>query len=282
MVKRLLVIGGNAAGLSAASQVKRLRPDWEVIVFEQGSNISYASCGLPYYLSGMVDSIDQLVELSPRDVIHSRNIDLRLHHEVIKIFPDESSVLVRSTQEEKVEDYDYLMIATGSSSSTMGLKLEKFTRVFTLKSLEDGARIHEMIQGHPPKKVAVIGGGYIGLELLETMGNLHLETHFIHRREDLARIFERETSDLLKEKMCSKGIHMKLNTQIHDIKESHDRVIIDTQDGPLEYDMVFLGLGVSPNTHLAKDADIALGVKGAIKVNQYLETNWKNIYAGGD
>lgn len=282
MSKRLLVIGGNAAGLSTASQVKRLQPSWEVIVFEKGANISYAPSGVPYFLSGRVADIDDLIELTPNDAVNKRNIDLRLQHEVIAIHPHRKRILVHSSLGEREEAFDFLMIATGSIPLSMGLDLRSHKRVFTLKTLDDGKRIKKSLKDLQPKKVAVIGGGYIGLELLETMKLLGLETHFIHRRDHLARVFEKEVSDKLKEKMVAEGILLKLHTQIHDIKESLDRVIIETQNGRLEYDMVFLGLGVSPANQLAKDAGITLGVKEAIKVNPYLETNWEGIYAGGD
>lgn len=281
-MKKLVVVGGNAAGMSAASQVKRLKPDWEVIVFEKTNHISYAACGMPYYLEGMVENIEDLVELSPKEAIEKRKIDLRLQHKVIKIDPQGKMVVVEGPKGKEEESFDYLVISTGSLPETAGLKYEKSDRIFTFKWLEDAQAIDIFIKEHKPRKAAVIGGGYIGLEMVEALKERGLETHLVHRREDLARAFEREVSDLLKEKMKSEGVILNLNTSIKNIRTVGKKVVIDTQGGSLEYDLVLLGLGAFPDTALAKEAGIELGVKGSIKVNRYLQTNYDYIYAAGD
>ena len=281
--KKLVVIGGNAAGLSAASQVKRLQPSWDVVVFEKNSYISYAACGMPYYIEGLVKDVEELIELTPRAVIDERRIDLRLGYEVTKIIPAEKKVVVKSKEEgEQEESFDFLLLATGSLPEISGLEFPQSDRIFVLKNLEDMQKIDLFIRESSPTSCAVIGGGYIGIEMLEAFKARGLETHLIHRRADLAKTFEKEISDLIKEEMSARGIVLQLETGIKKIKEEKGKIVVVTDKGDLKYDFVFLGLGVVPNTKLAKESGIELGVKGAVKVNEYLQTNYDFIYAAGD
>ena len=281
--KKVIVIGGDAAGMSGASQVKRLKPNWDVIVFEQSDYISYAACGMPYYIEGLVHDKEELIELTPEDAINKRKIDLRLRHKVIKIYPQEKKVLVRNEQGEHEESFDNLLIATGSLPMTAGINYPKESdKIFTLKNLYDMDEIDRFIKENSPKKCAVIGGGYIGIEMIEAFKMRGLETHLIHRRKDLARVFEIETSDLIKEEMTNNGVILNLETAIKEIKDDGGKVVIVTDKGDFVYDFVFLGLGVVPANELAKDSGIELGVKGSIKVNEYLQTNYPYIYAAGD
>lgn len=280
--KKLIVIGGDAAGMSGASQVKRLKPAWEVMVFEKTGFISYAACGMPYYLGGLIPDKEQLIELKPEEAIAKRGIDVKLWHEVIKISPRDKKVIVRTKRGEREEDFDMLLIATGSLPQTSGIKFNQSERVFVLKNLYDMEKIDTFIKKNPAGKCAVIGGGYIGLEMAEAFKARGLETHLIHRREDLSRTFEVEVSDLIKEEMSQRGVVLNLETSIEEIRDEGENVVVSTDKDDYNYDFVFLGLGTIPASRLASECGIELGVKGTIKVNKYLQTNFEHIYAAGD
>lgn len=280
--KKLVVIGGDAAGMSGASQVKRLKPQWEVIVFEKTDFISYAACGMPYYIEGLIPDKEQLIELTPEKAISERKIDVRLRHEVIGIKPQEKMVIVKTEQGEWKESFDLLLIATGSMPQISGIKCRQRERIFVLKDLYDMDKIDTFIREKGPSKCAVIGGGYIGLEMAEAFKTRGLETHLIHRRMDFSRAFEVKVSDLIKEEMSRRGIILNLGTSIEEIKEKGGNIVVVTNKGELEYDFVFLGLGTVPASELAAECGIELGVKNSIKVNKYLQTNYQHIYAAGD
>lgn len=165
---RVIVIGGDAAGMSAASQVKRQRPEYEVIVFERGEYISYAACGVPYYVGGAVAGLDDLVEVSPEEAREKRRVDLRLRHTVVAIDPSKRTVTVEHDGAQAVEPYDRLLIATGARAQSMGIDVGAYPNVFTMNDLYDAARIREFLVDRKPRSVAVIGGGYIGLEACES------------------------------------------------------------------------------------------------------------------
>jgi NADPH-dependent 2,4-dienoyl-CoA reductase/sulfur reductase-like enzyme len=285
--KKLVVIGGDAAGMSGASQVKRLQPMWEVVVFEKNDYISYAACGMPYYIGGVVQNKEKLIGLTPEAAVKDRKLDLRLRHEVVRIMPQEKKVIVKNKLGEEEESFDYLLIATGSSPQIAGVNLHgvnfyKSERIFVLENLDDMGKIDNYIKKNSPQKCAVVGGGYIGIEMLEAFKTRGLQTHLIHRRMDLAKVFEKEVSDLLIKEMSQNGVILNLGISTKEIREEGGNVVVATDKGDLEYDFVFLGLGTVPASGLAAESGIGLGVKGTIKVNEYLQTNYDYIYAAGD
>jgi len=277
---KVVVIGGDAAGMSAASQVKRQKPDSHVIVFEKGRYISYAACGIPYYVGGAVPAMEELIELTPDEVREKRRIDLRLRHEVTQILPEDKKVIVQSGGELWEESYDKLMIATGASPNRMGT--ENLQRVFTAHDLEEAGRIMSFLDTEKPSRVAVLGGGYIGLEMAEAFRERGTETIMIHRRDRLQRSFEPELSDMIRDKLVEKGVILKFGSPIQDILEQRKKVLVQTEAEMIEADMLVLAVGVFPNSELAAKAGIALGTNGAIQVNEFLETSCRDIYAAGD
>lgn len=286
MSKTVIIAGGNAAGLSAASQVKRLQSDWDVIVFEKGAHISYAGCGMPYYLEGIVPDFKDLLELSPETVIKDRKVDLRRHHEVLEVDPSAKTLRVKdivSGKEEHVS-FDYLLLSTGAVPSTKGINIspEQGNRVFTLKSLDDMQEISTLLTTEKPTKCAVIGGGYIAVEMLEAFLARGLETHLVHRRDQLAKTFEPEISAMILEKMREEGIKLELNHSAQKVVAAENKVDIHTDKGVLDFDFVLVATGVEPNTSFLKSSGIELGSKGAIVTNSYQQTNYSYIFAAGD
>jgi CoA-dependent NAD(P)H sulfur oxidoreductase len=284
MSKTVIIVGGNASGLSAASQVKRLQPGWRVIVYEKGQNISYASCGMPYFLEGIVSEFQDLLELSPETVINDRKIDLHLGYEVLSVNPEKKEVTVTNGKKAESLVFDYLLLATGALPSTKGIHINSplSRRVFTLKSLDDMLRISSLLEQQKPRRCGVIGGGYIAVEMLEAFVKRGLETHLVHRRDQLANTFEPEISAMILEKMKEEGIVLDLNRAVQEVVEAGDEVIVRTDQGDLSFDFILIATGVEPNTAFLQGSGIELGIKGSVAVNKQLQTNYPYIYGAGD
>jgi CoA-dependent NAD(P)H sulfur oxidoreductase len=281
-MQKVVIIGGNAAGLSAASQVKRQKPDWEVIVFEKGPYISYAACGIPYHVQGIVNSLEDLITVTPEEAVNKRKLDLRLNHTVTAINPQEKSVAIDRPEGTLTENFDYLVIATGARPLTAGIEYRPSKRVSTVHTLDDSIVLRNLIEKEKPGKCAVIGGGYIAVEMLEALKERGIETHLIHRRENLSRTFETEISDLAKAEMVRQGIVLNLNHSVLRVVEGDNSAEVQTDQGKLNYDLVIVATGVEPVSALAQQCGIEIGVRNSIRVNAHMQTNFPFIYAAGD
>ncbi len=279
---RVIIIGGDAAGMSAASQIKRLRPEYDVIVFERGDYISYAACGIPYFVGGAVSSMYDLLEVSLDEAREKRKVDVRIGHTVVAIDPSSRTIAVENGGIRLTEPYDRLVIATGARPQTRGIDISRFPNLFTMNDLYDAARIKNFIAEKKPQSIAVIGGGYIGLEAVESFCELGVTTTLVHRREDLHRSFEKEISDIIKQKLSEKGVTLSLGQPFSGLEQRGDKIGIIRDTGVLETDAVLLAIGVEPNSDLAGAAGIQLGANRAIRVNEFMETNIEGIYAAGD
>ncbi len=282
-VKKVIVIGGNAAGMSAASQIKRQQPQWSVVVFEKGDYISYASCGISYLIEGSISNSDKLVRLTPQMAVQERNIDLRLRHEVTMLNPAESYVEVRDTEGvTRRESFDFLVISTGCTSVTGDIEVTGHHRVFTLKNLSDGIRLNNFRHKYKPKRAVVIGAGNIAIEMLEAFKSIEMETCMVHRRDSLARLYEKEISRRVMDYMEEKGIDLKLNRKVVGVQEKDDVVLVETSEEQLTCDLVVLATGVRPQTDLLAGSGVEAGIKETVKVNALMQTNYEHIYAAGD
>ncbi len=279
---KVVVIGGDAAGMSAASQVKRQQPLSEVIVFERGTFISYAACGIPYYVGGEVGAIENLVEVTPEEARQKRKVDLRLESTVTALDPQARTVTVVSQGSSYVESYDRALIATGARPQTLGIDVGSFENVFTMNDLYDAGRLKRFLAERQPRRIAVVGGGYIGLEALEAFRGLGLESLLVHRRRELNRAFESEMSQIILRKLAEKGVVLHLGQAFSGLEQRGEGVAILSEEGAIEADAVLLAIGVTPNSSLAEAAGIELGVSRAIRVNAYQETSAAGVYAAGD
>jgi NADPH-dependent 2,4-dienoyl-CoA reductase/sulfur reductase-like enzyme len=279
---KVVIIGGDAAGMSAASQIKRQKPEYEVIVFERGEYISYAACGIPYFVGGAVSRLEELVEVSPEEAREKRKVDLRLGHNVVAIDPVQRTVSVVSNSGSFDESFDCLIIATGARPQTLGIDARLYEYAFTMNDLYDADRIHRYIAEAKPKRVAVIGGGYIGLEAVESFSGRGIETMLIHRRKELHRSFEKEISDIILNKLAEKGVTLHLGSAFRGLEQRSNGIGIISDDSVIDADAVLLAIGVVPNSELAAEAGIILGANGAVRVNEFMETNIEGIYAAGD
>ena len=276
---KVVIIGGDAAGMSAASQIKRLKPDYNVIVFEKTQYVSYAACGMPYFIEGLIPDFESLIEITPEKFINDRKIDLRLNNEVTDVNVVEKFVIVNN---ELKENFDYLVIATGASPITGHINTDSFENIFTLNNLNDTDKIYKFINDTKPEKCAVLGGGLIAIEMVEAFKQRGIDTFLIHRRDTLAKVFEPETSKEILNKMNQNGINLLMNNRIEEIIHKSDKIIIKTDKTELEVDFVLVCFGVKPNTEIFKKAGIKTGIKDGIIVNEKCQTNFEYIFSAGD
>ena len=282
--KRLVVIGGVAAGLSAASYVKRRRPDIEVLVLEKSPHASYGSCGLPYLIEGLVEDPTELIARPIEELREKRGLDVRVLHEVLGINIKEERVIVRNIEADKEFEvqYDWLVISTGASAllpSFPGIDAEG---VFTLRTLEDGIRVESFIKSKSPKSAAIVGGGYIGMEMAEAFSTRGFEVSVIEKLPRVLANYDEEISEKVIEELIENDIKLMVGSGVNAIERNGKVTKVITESETVETELVLLGIGIKPNTALAKDAGIELGETGAIHVNERMETNILGVYACGD
>ncbi len=280
MSNRYIVIGGIAAGMSAASRIKKVEPGAEVIVFEKGDFISYGACSMPYYISNPEGDYKDLIVLTVDDARNKRGIDVRTKHLVLGISPNEKRVFYKEliSGKEKSIDYHKLIIATGASPVKPPIAGVDNENVFSLRTLDDGIKIKNFIAEKKPKKAVIVGAGYIGLEMCESFKESGLEVTVVEMLEKPMPGYNSKIIDSILDTLTENGVKAYFNTTVERIEEN--KVI--TTAGEFEADIVLLATGVRPNVALAKEAGIELGVNGAIAVDSKMETSISGIYAAGD
>ncbi len=282
--EKIIVIGGDAAGMSAASKAKRENPDLDVTVFEKQEYVSFGLCGLPYYISGKVEELDALVAVDPEEFQEKRNIDVRTNHEVSDINPEEKTVLVKDENgEEFKESYDKLLIATGVHARVPPLDNIDLENIFTLHWLDDGRKIKDYVEENKPEKV-VLTGGYIGLEMAEAFTELGLDVTVLAKHEEVLPMIDEEIVEPLEEELEKNGVELRKNSAIVGFEGDDNGKVqkVKTKNGEVETDFVLLSVGVEPSSELAEKAGIKVGETGGIVVNERMETSVENIYAAGD
>lgn len=285
MGKRYAIIGGDAAGMSAATQIRRLDPEAEIEVFEKGSTLSYAQCGLPYYIGGVVPEAEALIARTPEQFKEKYKIHAFIRHEVTAINPGQRLLTVRNLDEGKEEEYAYdsLLIATGGHAIFPNWEGRALRGVFPLKDMEDAQRIKGYLAAEPVDRVVIIGGGYIGLEMAEAFHLLKKEVTVIDLAPQLAGTFDPEMAAYAKEELERNGIKVALEEEVLSMKGESGRVTaVTTKKAAYPADLVLVAIGILPNSQLAEKAGITLGMKGAIRVNDRMETSIPGIYAAGD
>ena len=284
--KKLVVIGGDAAGMTAASKVRREQPEREIVVFERGSHTSYAACGMPYYIGGQVDSEESLIARKPEVFREKQNIDVRIRHEVIEIDIEKKRVKVKNLDQEKEfrETWDDLLIATGASPIVPKMENIDAGGVFALSTLQSGIDVFNFIEKKKPSKAVIVGGGYIGIEMAEAFLDRSMEVILIDMAPQLMTTLDKDMADLILEYMTEQQVKVFLEEKLVKFEKKDDgsvkSVITDKQS--IAADIVILGMGVKPNSELAAKAGIKLGSGDAIKVNKRLETSAPNVWAAGD
>jgi len=281
MSKKLIVIGGNPAGLSCASAVRRAHSDWNIIVYEMGNYVSYGSCGLPYYISDLVNSVDNLITLTPNELINERKINLKLQHEVIGVDFKSKIIKVKNLKTNEVfEDYyDYLMIATGAKPIHLNGISINHPRVFHLHTIDDAIKIKNFVYNEKPKIGVIIGAGYIGLEMAEAYINLGIKYLSII---DPITVFSTKHKDIIIKNLEKHGIKQYIGKFVKKVEPiSNDKLKIISDNLELIADFVQVSVGIRPNTDIFLNTDLKI-LKGAIEVDEFMRTNIENVYAGGD
>ena len=301
-----VVVGADAAGLSAASKCRRVDPDREVIVFEKGRWISYAYCGMPYFIEGRIDQLSDLLSLSPAEA-DDRGIDLRRGHEVTGVDPDASVVTVDADGETIEQPYSDLLIATGGRATTGSFDVHGLDGAFTLHNMDAAAAIdayiaapeaydEERIADTPadrdrvahnaeqpaPKTAAIVGGGYVGVEMAEALRGRGLDVHLFQRSGHVLQPFGQAVADRVEAELDAKGVHVHTDSPVEELV-GNDRIEAISYDGGRQpVDLAVVGVGIKPNTGLVAETDIEFGAGGAIATDEYGRTNLPDVYAAGD
>ena len=285
MNKRTLIIGGVAGGATTATRLRRRDENREIIVFERGEYISYANCGLPYYIGDTIKSRDALLLQTPEAMKDKYNIDVRIKNEVLEIDPDAKKVIVKDLKTDKTyeESYDDLVIATGSSPLKPQIPGIDHKNIFTLWNVNDMDNIKSYINENKISSAAVIGGGFIGLEMAENLDHANLEVTLIEMQNQVMAPLDLEMANLLHENIIANGVDLILNDGVKVFEDVGEKIkIILTSGQEVIVDMVVLSIGVKPNSELAAKANLALNAKKGIIVDEYLKTSADHIYAVGD
>lgn len=281
---RVVIVGAVAAGMSAAAKLKRMKPEYEVVVYEKTDVVSFGACGLPYFVGGFFDDANNMIARSP-EKFRETGIDLNIFKEVVAVDTDAKKLTVKDIKTgETFEDYyDKLMIATGASSIIPPIKNVKLENVSTLKTMEDGIKVKELLSKKEINKVVIIGAGFIGLEAVEAAKKLGKEVTVIQSTDRvLNQVFDKEITDVLEDEMKAHGVNLRLEELAAEFvgKTKVEKVI--TNKGEIEADLVIIATGVRPNTSFLKDTNIEMLGNGAIIVDEYGRTSVEDIYSAGD
>lgn len=282
MSKRILIIGGVAGGASAAARARRIDESAEVIMFERGPNVSFSNCALPFHLSGIVENSDDLVLMCPEKFKSQYNIEARVNSEVIKINREDKKIVVKNleTGEEYEEAYDKLVLSPGANPiRPRSIEGIDGPNVFTVRNVVDIKKLNDYIVNNNIEDIAVVGGGFIGVEVAENLRLAQKNVSLIEAQDQIMNPFDYDMAQILHKEMMDKGINLILSDGVKKINEDS----VELQSGKkVAAKVVVMAIGVSPETSLAKDAGLEIGETGGIKVDHNYLTNDKDIYAVGD
>jgi NADPH-dependent 2,4-dienoyl-CoA reductase/sulfur reductase-like enzyme len=284
--QKIVIIGGDAAGMSAASKLRREQAEWEIVVFEKSPHTSYSACGIPYYIGGVVEDHERLIARSPETFRQKYNIKAHVMHEVIHIDPAGKKVLVNdlNTSKSFTETYDQLLIATGASPAIPKVEGINAKGVFSLSTLQSGIELFNFIEKHAPKTAVIVGGGYIGIEVAEALLLRKIQVTLIDRASYIMETLEKDMSEEICRTMTDAGVELRLGEELKEVLSNEKGFAsqVITNASKIKTELVVLGTGVKPNTHLAKEAGLDLCDGGAILVNDKMQTSVKDVWAAGD
>ena len=282
---KVVIVGGVAGGATAAARIRRLDEQAEIVVFERSGYISYANCGLPYYIGDVITDPEELTLQTPESFFSRFRVDMKVRHEVTAIHPERKTVSVKNLETDEVfeESYDKLILSPGAKPTQPRLPGVGIDKLFTLRTVEDTFRIKEYINQNHPKSAVLAGGGFIGLELAENLRELGMDVTIVQRPKQLLNPFDADMASMIHSEMRKHGVKLALGYTVEGFEERNGGVDVLLKDNaPLHADMVVLAIGVTPDTALAREAGLELGIKGSIVVNDRMETSVPDIYAAGD
>jgi NADPH-dependent 2,4-dienoyl-CoA reductase/sulfur reductase-like enzyme len=281
--ERFVIVGADAAGMSATSEARRADPDLEIVAFDKGSFASYSQCGMPYLVGEVVEDRRRLIARTVEE-FERREIEVRLGHEVTQIYPERRVVKVLHDGAETEHRYDRLLIATGASPAGLSVPGLDLSGVFNLDVMEDAIAMQDYIREHRPKRAVIAGGGYIGLEMAENLRRLGMHVSLVQRGEQLFSPVDMDIAAPIDDELENHGVDISLCESVMRACEGRHGHVTDvlTSQGAVPADLVVLATGVRPNVELARAAGVALGETGAIAVDHHLRTNIPDVYAAGD
>lgn len=281
MGRKFLIVGGVAGGASTAARIRRLDEQAEIIMFEKGPHVSFSNCSLPYHLSGIVENSEKLVLMSPQSFQSKYNIEARVHQEVVKINRDQKTVTVKNvaTGEQYDEGYDTLVLSPGANPFVPNLEGIDMPHVFTIRNVPDIEHLNHYIKSDDLNDIAVIGGGFIGVEVAENLTLAGKNVSLVEFNHQIMVPFDDDMAQILHKEMTDKGIQLILGDGLAKVAEDHVELNSGKQ---VKAQAVVLAIGVRPETTLAKEAGLEIGELGGIKVNQNYQTSDPSIYAVGD
>lgn len=280
---KVIIIGAVAAGMSAAAKLKRIKPDYEVIVYEKTDIVSFGACGLPYYVGGFFQDSNMMIAREKSKFIES-GIDLRTFKEVIDVNADSKTITIKDSLTEEIftDKYDKLMIATGASSIMPSLD-KSYENLTTLKDMNDGLKLRELMNKEENNNIVILGAGFIGIETIEAAKKLNKNIHLVGRSSRvLNKVFDKEITDLLEEELKKNNIHLHLGETVKEYVGNNKITKVITNNSEIDTDLVVIAIGVKPNTSFLKNTNIDMLPNGAIIVDEGGRTSIKDVYSAGD
>lgn len=282
---KVVIVGGVAGGATAAARLRRLDENAEIVILERSGFVSYANCGLPYYVGGVIEEEEELTLQTPESFRQRFRIDVRVEQEVLALDPVAKTVRVRRLEDgsEYIESYDKLLLAPGAKAVRPDVPGVENDRIVTLRTVEDTLRIRKLVEKRGAKRVIIVGGGFIGLEMAENLLHAKVETTLLQRSEHVMPTLDYDMACQVHAYLRSQGLDLRLRTPVVGYEAMENGVRVLLRDGAsLEAEFVLLAVGVMPEAHLAQQAGLALGQRGAIAVNDRMQTSQPDIYAVGD
>ena len=283
-MKKVLIVGGVAGGASTATRLRRLDENLEIIIFEKGEYVSFANCGLPYYIGDIIQNRESLLVQTPESLKARFNLDVRVNSEVVGVNGKDKKVKVKTKNGEEYEEiFDFLVLAPGAKPIFPAIKGIENKKIFTLRNINDMDKIKSEIKNNAIKKAVVVGGGYVGIETAENLKHLGIDTTLVEAASHILAPFDSEISNILEYELVNNGIELMTSEKVVEFQENGNEIIIKLESGKsVTTDMVILSIGVSPDTKFLEGSGINLGERGHILVNENLETNIDGVYALGD
>ena len=283
-MKKVLIVGGVAGGASTATRLRRLDESLEIVIFEKGEYVSFANCGLPYYIGDIIQNRESLLVQTPESLKVRFNLDVRVNSEVVGVNGKDKKVKVKTKNgEEYEESFDFLVLSPGAKPIFPAIKGIENKKIFTLRNINDMDKIKAEIKNYNVKKATVVGGGYVGIETAENLKHLGIDTTLIEAAPYILAPFDSEISNILEYELVNNGINLMISEKVVEFQEDGNEIIIKLESGKIvTTDMLILSIGVSPDTKFLQNSGINLGERGHILVNEKLETNIDGIYALGD
>lgn len=283
-MKKVLIVGGVAGGASTATRLRRLDENLEIVIFEKGEYVSFANCGLPYYIGDIIQNRESLLVQTPESLKARFNLDVRVNSEVVGVNGKDKKVKVKTKNGEEYEEiFDFLVLAPGAKPIFPAIKGIENKKIFTLRNINDMDKIKSEIKNNAIKKAVVVGGGYVGIETAENLKHLGIDTTLVEAAPNILAPFDSEISNILEYELVNNGIELMTSEKVVEFQEDANKIIIKLESGKIvTTDMVILSIGVSPDTKFLQGSGINLGERGHILVNENLETNIDGVYALGD